>query len=388
MILRYWFPILVLFILAKIPSTTVAFIEEYDLPIVPNHLHKTLEKKSSDRLSNGKFIPSLGWIAIRNASDEHPAHTSKFIARNRDWSISFCDNAAKDAFMNEYFRNTSLLWAYNIINPIIGTAKAELWRIAVLYVFGGVYMDDDADILVPLSQVVQSDDKFIVGKESYNWTDMCYRNEYKLSNYSFNQRYGLETNKIELFDNRFFLNWILFSSAGNPLLYRIMEHIVALIKYEYLSITMIKMSPTDHRGKLLMCASTFPITLAARELVLEGKQKEIGIRVVSEQFSEYQANMKAWNNDHNPNRWVKQMNKKRLPYLRDYAVPPIEGLEGRVIQIQNHRELYLVLNATKRSFPDFTTFVNMNFSLDLVQMFPAKMVNFIPVGPQLPAIPE
>ena len=28
-----------------------------------------------------------------------------------------------------------------------------------------------------------------------------------------------------------------------------------------------------------MCATTFPITLTARELLLEGKQEEIGLRV-------------------------------------------------------------------------------------------------------------
>jgi len=86
-----------------------------------------------------------------------------------------------------------------------------------------------------------------------------------------------------------------------------MTHVVNLIKFEYLGESKIKLSPSDHRGKLLMCASTFPITLAAREMVLEHRQDDIGLRVGGEQFAEYGGDMKAWNNDHNPNRWVKVM---------------------------------------------------------------------------------
>ncbi len=42
-----------------------------------------------------------------------------------------------DAFMSKYYANTSFLWAYEVLNPVIGTAKVELWRLAVLYLRGG-----------------------------------------------------------------------------------------------------------------------------------------------------------------------------------------------------------------------------------------------------------
>jgi hypothetical protein len=304
--------------------------------------------------------------------------------RNPDWKVNFCDNDEKDKFIDEYFAGTSFHWAYNIINPVIGTAKSELWRIAILYVHGGMYMDDDADVLEPLSNIVLPTDKFIIAKESYNWTDMCYRDEYLLSNASFNKRYG-DRNLVELFDNRFFLNWIIFSSPGNPLLLRIMQHIVNLIRYEHLSLTMIKLAPTDHRGKLLMCMSTFPITLAARELVIEGKQGEIGLRVASEQFSDYKGNMKAYNNDHNPNRWVKQMNKMKLPYLKEYLPPNISLMNGRLLQFSNSREIFLYNNTKLHSFPDFQTFLDMKFSLDIVQMISHRYFNEFTVGDPLPS---
>jgi hypothetical protein len=352
----------------------------YDLPVVPLTLEKEISMKRDTRFPNGKYIPQLVWIAVRNATDEKPAHAARFVTRNPDWKVSYCDNEEKDRFIEQHFKDSSFFWAYHAINPVIGTAKSELWRLAILYLYGGMYIDDDADVLTPLSQIIRVDDKFLIGKESYNWTDLCYRNEYALSNHSMNLRYGFEKNRIELFDNRFFLNWILFSSPGNPLLLRVMNHVVSLIKYEYLSMTMIKMSPTDHRGKLLMCVSTFPLTLAARELILEGKQKEIGLRVISEQFAEYQGIMKAWNNDHNPNRWVKQMNKKKLPYLSEYLPPNTTLLEGRVVQFHGSKEIFLIENHQKHSFPDFQTFVDHGYDLEIVQLFPNKYLHVIPSG--------
>ena len=40
--------------------------------------------------------------------------------------------------------------------------------------------------------------------------------------------------------------------------------------------------------------------------------------------------MKAWNNDWRPDRWVKQIHKHRMPYLRAYAPPRAETYEKKV----------------------------------------------------------
>jgi len=45
--------------------------------------------------------------------------------------------------MNTVFAGTSLLWAYHIINNRAGAAKADIWRYAVLWAYGGAYIDDD-----------------------------------------------------------------------------------------------------------------------------------------------------------------------------------------------------------------------------------------------------
>ena len=40
-----------------------------------------------------------------------------------------------------------------MINPVMGSVKADIWRYCVLYTFGGLYLDDDSDIAVPLDDV-------------------------------------------------------------------------------------------------------------------------------------------------------------------------------------------------------------------------------------------
>ena len=40
----------------------------------------------------------------------------------------------------------------------------EIWRLAVLYVYGGLYMDDDAVLGARLDDIVTPDDKFIIAK--------------------------------------------------------------------------------------------------------------------------------------------------------------------------------------------------------------------------------
>jgi hypothetical protein len=184
-----------------------------------------------------------------------------------------------------------------------------------------MYMDDDANFDTKLDDIVQPTDRFLVGKEPYDLDDRCFTPDFPLSNASMARRFGIrgatpelvgpapdggnrfssmselglkgvrsydavdgspEDRPLVLWDNKFFFNWALFSSPGNPLLLRIMTHIVQLLKAEYLGESKIKLSPVDHRGKLLMCATTFPITHAARELVLENDPQVlrlVGLRV-------------------------------------------------------------------------------------------------------------
>lgn len=359
-------------------------IEGFDLPILPSSF---LPFNYNVTTPSDKFIPRNVFIAVRKV-DVIDKHILQFMNINPSWHFNLCDNDCKDAFMNTVFKNTSILWAYNILNPAIGTSKVEIWRLAVLFIYGGLYIDDDSIIWDPLDKVVEIGDKFIVGKEGYDYDDRCYVNEYSISNHSLNIRFG-EKNNERLFGGKFFLNWILFSAPGSPIILRTFEHIVQLIKAEYLCTSLIKMSKSDHRGKLLMCATTYPITLSCRELVLENFP-DLGLRVAGEWFKEYHAVMKVWYSDFLPDHWVRMIHHVKVPYLAEYRHPILEKVksgeaEGSLVQAVGDRQVYIVMNHTKRGFPDLNTFMSMKLDFSNVTILPGNVVRDIPTGPTLPS---
>lgn len=175
-------------------------IKDYDLPIFPKDIQHPFDV--NERLDqNHSFrynIPRDVWIAVRNSSNELPKHTAPLMSRNKDWTFHFCGNEEKDAFMETHYANTSILWTYNILNPIIGCSKPEIWRLAMLYKMGGIYIDDDSTIESPFDDVIESTDRFIVGKEGYDFDDRCYREDFPLSNHSINMRFGKKANRQDL----------------------------------------------------------------------------------------------------------------------------------------------------------------------------------------------
>jgi hypothetical protein len=134
--------------------------------------------------------------------------------------------------MEKYYANTSLLWAYRTLNPEIGCSRPEIWRLAVLYKFGGVYMDDDSNIKTKFDDIILPTDRFIVGKEPYNFDDRCYVSSYPISNDSMNLRFGVDRNRQDLLGGKFFFNWAIFSAPRHVIVHRVFQHIVRLIRAE------------------------------------------------------------------------------------------------------------------------------------------------------------
>lgn len=159
-------------------------INGYDLPLFPTDIWKEKDIIYTNGFKDAtKFIPRHVWIAVRNSSDEKPKHTAALMDKNKLWNFHFYGNEEKDEFMKKHYSGTSILWAYEILNPAIGCSRPEIWRLAILFKYGGVYMDDDSTIETELDSVVGPQDKFIGGKEPYNFDDRCYRDDYVSPNY-------------------------------------------------------------------------------------------------------------------------------------------------------------------------------------------------------------
>jgi mannosyltransferase OCH1-like enzyme len=99
-------------------------------------------------------IPKRLWITMKSVPDPVPDHLQEVVDLNPDWEVHLVDDAAMNKFMTETFANTSLLWAFRRIHPELGAGKADIWRMAVVWRYGGCYIDSDSFIQVPLTRVI------------------------------------------------------------------------------------------------------------------------------------------------------------------------------------------------------------------------------------------
>ncbi len=84
--------------------------------------------------------------------------------QNKDYRYEFYDDARIDRFLKEEFP-PEVFNAYNKL--AIGAAKADFFRYAVLYKYGGVYVDIDGAIVRPLSKIIQDDDVAVLSREQH-----------------------------------------------------------------------------------------------------------------------------------------------------------------------------------------------------------------------------
>jgi mannosyltransferase OCH1-like enzyme len=109
---------------------------------------------------------------------------------NSGWSHHLYDDNEMAEFIRVHFPGR----VYAAFSSLaIGAARADIWRYCVLYKYGGVYLDIDADITAPLDKLIRIDDEAIITREQVS---------------------GL------------FNQWILIFSRGHPLLKAIIDECV------------------------------------------------------------------------------------------------------------------------------------------------------------------
>ena len=82
--------------------------------------------------------------------------------KNPDWEYHFYDKHDRIKFIKEHFP-IDVLNAYNTLIP--GAFKADLWRYCVLFVYGGVYIDADTICEMPLDELIEGNDHFIITRD-------------------------------------------------------------------------------------------------------------------------------------------------------------------------------------------------------------------------------
>ena len=90
--------------------------------------------------------------SIRTWLDLNPDHVWYY------FDDAKCERFVRDHFDDEFYQMYMAL-------PL-GVMKADVWRVAVVYVYGGIYADLDTRCLVPVAQWIHDTDELIVGVET------------------------------------------------------------------------------------------------------------------------------------------------------------------------------------------------------------------------------
>jgi len=87
---------------------------------------------------------------------------NRMLDLNPSYSYRLYDDSECLSFLKENYGN-NVVSAYESLN--IGSAKADLWRYAILYMNGGVYLDIDSEIYSNLDSLIAEDDVAIISRE-------------------------------------------------------------------------------------------------------------------------------------------------------------------------------------------------------------------------------
>lgn len=83
---------------------------------------------------------------------------------NKGWKVKFYDDKACLNFLIKDFQNNDPIFKKNVIiayNKLIpGAYKADLWRLCIIYEYGGVYIDATSQILSPIESFLDLHKKF------------------------------------------------------------------------------------------------------------------------------------------------------------------------------------------------------------------------------------
>ena len=157
-------------------------------------------------------------------------HINNFRKKNPGYAYEFYDDERVESFFNEEF-DAAVVHAYKKLN--IGAAKADMFRYAVLYKKGGIYLDIDSSINSRLDSFIEPGDKAIITHEGHP---------------------------------SLFAQWALIYEAGHPFLKRTLEKIVDNISSNKFPNDVHRMTgPTVYTESIKECLAEDP-TIAYRLL--------------------------------------------------------------------------------------------------------------------------
>ena len=243
--------------------------------------------------TNTKLIPRNAFISFRNKpanSTELDDEILGFIntSTHEGWNVYMHGHQEQINFMERYYANTSLLWAIKLISPVAGASISDVWRVAVLYAFGGMYIDDDAWWSKSLESFVGSNDALIVATEPGPYRDDCYRGDFHLSKPILETKANRTIVYNDFWRGRRLAQFAFFSQPRHPVLGRFLINIVEQLRLEYMESSPVYRRGNDPRWKIIVCATGPDIwTTTMYEMMIEkdkGLIPDLNMRVIERAF--------------------------------------------------------------------------------------------------------
>jgi mannosyltransferase OCH1-like enzyme len=180
--------------------------------------------------------------------------------KNPLWTFNVFNSQMRLEFMEKFYNNTSTLVAYNLINPSIRAAHVDIWRLAVLYIYGGVYIDSDVLLGTPLDNFIYDNDTHIFSQERNEFYNF-YHEDYHMSNASKLLNFPLIGQLVQ---------WMIIAEPRSPIILKALSNLVELVKLEYFNCSPLRASVRQHTD-MLMFLTTGPLsfTSSVREYLLE-----------------------------------------------------------------------------------------------------------------------
>lgn len=157
------------------------------------------------------MIPKNIWQTYKNTYESLPDYalsaTNTWIDKNPDWTYNYFSDQDVMDFVRDNFDSK---WI-NIFQACpLGVMRADIWRVMILYINGGMYTDLDTICNVPISQWFDESIGFKNDKGEHEWIDLSSKSMILNAEHEMH---------IE--------QWTFLSEPGHPALNKILENIEA-----------------------------------------------------------------------------------------------------------------------------------------------------------------
>lgn len=109
------------------------------------------------------WVPKLVWQTYKSKDvpEQYAAARRRGMALNPDWTFLLVDDAEGAELIARHFPQLAGVFS----RIVVGAGKADVIRLCLLYTYGGLYIDLDSEITVPLAELVRENDTALLAHE-------------------------------------------------------------------------------------------------------------------------------------------------------------------------------------------------------------------------------